>query len=425
MKHSYLIRNSALFAVAMVAFGVASFHAQSASVFGSHQTAGVAPEPASTQTLSANASIGMLSAIRTESDSTLLVDTHHNDEAMVSETVVNRSHFAASGSTSSNMTLGDASLPTSRIPWQGGAWYLNGANLPWYNWACDFGCGSSGGVSDTTVNAQLRTAFQQAHNNGVHVVRWWVFEGDAKQVLRDANGVPTGLNPAVYADFDAALQLAQTYDIYLEFTLFSSPTAIPTSWLTNQQQLSALSDALAPLFARYGNNPHLMSWDLFNEPEWDINNGKIAKLPVQQAVETLATAVHANSSALVTVGSGMLSGVSLWTGLGLDYYEAHWYDYMSQGQDCAICTDAPSVSAQMGLDKPIVIGEFPTGSAAEAASRFAGWYSKGYAGALGWSLLPDHTGDHLAVDLPAVQAFSATHADAGPIGTQPTAASRP
>jgi hypothetical protein len=390
MKHPYLSRNSALFAAAMVVLGVSTFHLQPASASGGQRPAQGAPESVPTQNLLAIDGGGMTAANRTVTE-----------------------------------TFGDSSLSTSGIPWQGGTWYLNGANLPWYNWACDFGCGSSGGVSDPTVNAQLRSTFQRAHENGVHVVRWWVFEGDAKQVLRDANGVPTGLNPTVYADFDAALQLAQTYDLYLEFTLFSSPTAIPSSWLTDQQQLNALSNSLAPLFARYANNPHLMSWDLFNEPEWDINNGKIAKLPVQQAVKTLAAAVHANSSALATVGSGMLSGLSLWTGLGLDYYEAHWYDYMSQGQDCAICTDAPSVSAQMGLDKPIVIGEFPTGSGGDAAARYTAWYSKGYAGALGWSLLPDHTGDHLAVDLLAAQAFSAVHSDAGPISTQPTAATTP
>jgi hypothetical protein len=420
MKHPYLSRNSALFAAATLVLGVASFHLQPASATGSHRPAHVVPELASTQYLLAGDGGGMSAMIRTESDSSLLVDTHGNDEAVAGQTIANGPKIA-----STTMTIEDSSLSTSRIPWQGGTWYLNGANLPWYNWGCDFGCGSSGGVSDPTVNAQLRSTFQRAHESGVHVVRWWVFEGDAKQVLRDADGVPTGLNPAVYSDFDAALQLAQTYDIYLEFTLFSSPTAIPSSWLTDQQQLSALSNSLAPLFARYGNNPHLMSWDLFNEPEWDINNGKIAKLPVQQAVKTLAAAVHANSGALVTVGSGMVSGLSLWTGLGLDYYEAHWYDYMSQGQDCAICTDAPSISAQMGLDRPIVIGEFPTGSAGDAASRFAAWYSKGYAGALGWSLLPDHTDDHLAVDLPAVQAFSAAHADAGPISMERTGAARP
>jgi hypothetical protein len=256
-------------------------------------------------------------------------------------------------------------------------------------------------------------------------VRWWVFEGDAKQVFRDANDTPTGLNPAVYSDIDAALKLAETYDIYLEFTLFSSPTAIPASWLTDQQQLTSLSGALTPLFARYASNPHLLSWDLFNEPEWDISNGKIAKVPVQQAVKALATAVHANSSTLVTVGSGMLSGLPLWTGLGLDYYEAHWYDYMSQGDDCAVCTTASAASARMGLDKPIVIGEFPTGSAGDATSRYAAWYSNGYAGALAWSLLPDHTSDHLAVDSTAAQAFAAAHSDVGPTSAPPTAAARP
>jgi hypothetical protein len=41
--------------------------------------------------------------------------------------------------------------PRNRIAWNGANWYLYGANVPWYNWGCDFGCnatnGKTGGVS--------------------------------------------------------------------------------------------------------------------------------------------------------------------------------------------------------------------------------------------------------------------------------------
>lgn len=52
---------------------------------------------------------------------------------------------------------------------------------------------------------------------------------------------------------------------------------------------------------------------------------------VQATVKSIADAVHAYSTAYVTVGSAMLDGLPMWVGLGLDYYEAHWYDYMNSG----------------------------------------------------------------------------------------------
>src|SRR3989442_14849543 len=107
-----------------------------------------------------------------------------------------------------------AAVPAgTRIVWQGTDWYLLGANVPWFNWPCDFGCNAKGGVSAPDVSAALKAKFQQAQASGLHAIRWWVFEGDAWQINRDASGAPTGVNPAVYADFYVALQLAQTYDL--------------------------------------------------------------------------------------------------------------------------------------------------------------------------------------------------------------------
>jgi hypothetical protein len=101
-----------------------------------------------------------------------------------------------------------ALLAGSRIRWQGEDWYLHGANVPWFNWQCDFGCGSANGASASGVRTALATRFSQARESGIRVLRWWTFEGDPWQVGRDGSGAPTGLNPAVYADFDAALDLA-------------------------------------------------------------------------------------------------------------------------------------------------------------------------------------------------------------------------
>ncbi len=144
--------------------------------------------------------------------------------------------------------------------------YFVGVNLPWFTWACDFGCGPKSVAASASTQAALKTAFGQLKDSGVHTVRWWTFEDSAAQINRDASGAPSGLNPAVYADFDAALALADQYDLAYDFVLFSGPTAVPKAWLTDPNQRQKLADALAPLFERYKNNPHILAWEFFNEP---------------------------------------------------------------------------------------------------------------------------------------------------------------
>jgi hypothetical protein len=296
----------------------------------------------------------------------------------------------------------------NRIAWQGGERYLQGINVAWLNWGCDFGCGANGGVSSPASQATLGPAFNQLKNDGVHVARWWVFEGDAWQITRDANGAPAAISPAVYTDLDAAMKLAEEYDLYYNLVLFSgAANTIPTSWMTDDGQRAKLASVLAPLFARYGSNPRIMAWEIFNEPEWDIWNGKITEAPVKATVREIAGAVHANSNAYVTVGSAILDGLPMWLGQGLDFYQAHWYDPMSSGQWCARCTDYASVRTRYNLDAPVVIGELYAGTDVDAQQRFSDFYNKGFAGAWAWSLFPEKTHDKLGVDMAAARQFIA------------------
>ncbi|MFN8557679.1 MAG: hypothetical protein U0531_10135 [Dehalococcoidia bacterium] len=306
-----------------------------------------------------------------------------------------------------------ASTAESRIAWQGGQWYLHGANVPWFNWGCDFGCGTSRGVSDPAVQVELEAAFRTAQESGIRVLRWWMFPGDAAHIQRRADGAPAAVAPQVYADIDAALKLAERYDLYFVFTLFSSPTHVPSGWLADEGQRGQLVQALTPLFQRYATNPRVMTWDVFNEPDWAIMNGEIAKAPVQATVQAIAVAVHANSPAYVTVAAAMLEGLANWVGLGLDYYTVNWYDPMPD-RWCARCTDYQRLRAKYGLDAPLVIGEFYAGPDTDALQRFEDFYAKGYAGAWAWSIFPSHTSDKMAVDQAAAAAFAAGAPDTGP-----------
>jgi hypothetical protein len=318
--------------------------------------------------------------------------------------------------------------PGSRISWQGGNWYVQGVNVPWLNWGCDFGCGANGGVSSAASQSELSGGFEQLRSAGVHSVRWWMFEGNPWQITRDSGGSPTGINPAVYADIDAALALADRYDLYYDFVLFSAPTAIPNAWVTDATQRNRLATVLGSLFSRYRNHPRILSWEVFNEPEYDIWNGLIAQAPVQATVRSIASSVHANSTAYVTVGGAMLDGLYLWVGQGLDYYQVHWYPGMSGGNWCVPCTDYASVRARYNLDAPLVIGELYGGSDVDAIGLYNDLYASGYAGGWAWSLFPDHTGDHMAIDMTDMRTFISQHvAEVGPrtSGSPPQATSTP
>lgn len=308
----------------------------------------------------------------------------------------------------------DASAATStgnRINWQGGQWYLNGANIPWFSWGCDFGCGARGGVSDPAVRQQLDPGFAQMAASGIRVARWWVFEGEGWQITRDASGAPAGLDPRVFEDMDAAVALAEKHNLFYSFTLFHGPSNIPASWMSDPAQRAKLVQALTPLFARYKDSSRILAWDVINEPEWDIWQGKADQAAVQALVKDVAAAVHGSSRANVTVGSAMIDGLPLWKGLGLDYYQAHWYDYMNKGDWCARCTDYAAVQQRLGLDKPLIIGEFYAGKDTDAAGRLADWRAKGFAGAYAWSFFADKTQDKLGIDLDAVRAFAGQYDD--------------
>jgi hypothetical protein len=306
--------------------------------------------------------------------------------------------------------------PGSRIFWQDRPWFLMGANVAWYNYAHDFGGGADhGGVSSPESYSVLDAKFEQASAAGLHVLRWFTFVGS--HIETDAAGVPRGVQDTVYADFDAALQLAEKYDLYYVFNLFRNPENVK-SWVVDPVKRAALAQAIGPLLAHYKDNPHILSWEVFNEPDYAVRDGSVILEAAQDAIRLVARSIHANSKAYATTGTDDIANLARWLSLGADFVTLHWYEEYPEG--CLLCTTAARMQADYPGSGPIVAGEWvANGSQSKVAptdplARWRYWYDNGYAGAWPWSLFPENTDDHLWIDLEAAATFSREHADLGP-----------
>jgi hypothetical protein len=92
------------------------------------------------------------------------------------------------------------------------------------------------------------------------------------------------------------------------------------------------------------------------------------------------------------------SGLRLVRGLGLDFYQVHWYDSV----EAASPLRRPV--SRLRLDRPVLLGEFPTrGSAVAPEDVLKAARDAGYAGALAWSVFADdhatHWGDETQVKM--------------------------
>ncbi len=307
--------------------------------------------------------------------------------------------------------------PPARVHVVGHDWFLEGADLPWVHSGCDFGCGTHGGVRGELTF--LDATFRNLARHGVRVVRWYAFPGSAWQIARAADGTPIALQSGlVFPDMDAAVALASRYDIYLDFVLFSDTRTIPSTWMSVPAQQAALASALSPLFHRYAANPHVLGYEIFDEPERGIDAGAVTASEVQSTVRQLAAAIHRNSHALASIGPESVDRIGLWTGLGLDFYAPHYFSGMT-GTACALCTNTAELAAAYGADRPVVIGAMdPGGSASAAYARLDSAKSRGYAGAFLWSVLgvahPSAPSGTEKVPLTATWRFAYATSAAGP-----------
>lgn len=289
-----------------------------------------------------------------------------------------------------------------------------GVNLPWVRYGGDFGTNlwsPEGGLS-TRQDDQRRVldVLLRLRELGISRLRWF-FLCDARAGVRFSDdGAPLGLDAAVWRDVDVALGLVRRAEVALMPVLFDFHLCRPRrkvngvrtgghSRLINHADLRArlVDNVVGPLLAQFGHAPEIDAWDLFNEPEWATFAvgtwnpiASVSRSAMRAFLRDAAARAHAVTRHQVTVGTASAKTLSLVRGLGLDFYQPHWYDRFEPHAPLGRPTTA------LDCDGPVVLGEFPTCNSARTPSEVLATAERsGYAAAYFWSALADDGYTHL------------------------------
>jgi hypothetical protein len=272
------------------------------------------------------------------------------------------------------------------------------------HYGIDFGANAwrpEGGVGQADERTHLDAAFARLAASGVDHLRWFLLCDGRAGVRFTERGRPDGLDAFVFRDVDAALETAQNHGLRVMFVLLDflwcdrarATRGVQMGGRTHLLQDSGnrhalLDTVLRPLLERYGNHPAVFAWDIINEPEW-IKSLSADDLRVF-LTESVALA-HASARQPVTIGSAGTRWRGSYKGLGLDFYQVHWYDSLKHQP----ALDTPV--ERLGFDRPVILGEFPTrGSRRTSADIIDTARAAGYAGAFYWSLMSnDESSGHL------------------------------
>ena len=280
-----------------------------------------------------------------------------------------------------------------------------GANLPWQNYGGDFGANAwqpEGGLASGDRPAQLGPLLELVADNGARVVRWFLLCDGRAGVRLDSDGRARGLDGFVFRDVDAALRLLdqhrlQAMFVLTDFNWFKRPQVVNGVRMFGKRSLVKKADrrrelldrVVTPLLERFADAPQIHSWDVFNEPEWAVL-GLGTVDPRKALLDTemrgylgeLVGRVRAATRHPVTVGLASPRGLGLVRTLGLDFYQWHWYDSLER------TTPLARPVAQYRVDRPVLLGEFPTRGSARAPGEIRTVSTTaGYAAAWPWSVL--------------------------------------
>lgn len=284
--------------------------------------------------------------------------------------------------------------------------FFVGANLPWIRYGGDFGANAwaPAGLSQHPEPDRIVSLFESLRAHGVTTLRWFLLCDGRAGVRFSDSGLPDGLDDVVVRDVDTALAWAERADLGVLPVLLDFHWCLPAR-IVNGVQLGGRRHVLArssarqrliefvlrPLFARYSKDSRVHGWDVINEPEWvTLGVGtwharrSILPTAMRAYIRDATACAHDLVVQPVTVGSASTRWLRLVKGLGLDFYQPHWYDSFEARAPLARPVEG------MGCDRPVVLGEFPTKGSARAPAALIEMARKaGYHGALFWSVLAD------------------------------------
>ena len=322
--------------------------------------------------------------------------------------------------------------------------YWHGCNYPWSSdgttvyYGMDFGAnvwGLHAGVS--TRRPQIIRDFSEMARLGFTVVRWFVFCDGRSGIEYDDRGLPAGTDPHLFADIDAALDIARGAAIRLILVLLDhrwmfdgGPAVIadPATGVLLEARLAEgraqvldthsgrealMTTVVEPLLRRYGRSgacadlgAHIFAFEFMNEPdfiveEWERDLSSRVARPLRfeilaDLVSRFSALVHRYTPAFSTMAAARLHNLWAWDdeALGIDLVQVHSYpDANHPNRDADVFGMS---AASLGLAMPIVLGEFPGNgperspadtspplTTLEEYLEFA--VAAGYAGAWPWS----------------------------------------
>lgn len=285
--------------------------------------------------------------------------------------------------------------------------FVLGVNLPWRRYGCDFGANAwepGGGLAGVADRDALEDVFTRLAANRIRWVRWFLFCDGRAGIMWGPDGTPMGLDEHVFPDLDVALGLARRHGLRLVFALFDFHWFRAARRHKNVQlggRADLVADPVArehlldrvvdPILEWTGRSGAIGAWDVINEPEWVTGDrdargwrrrSRIAADDMRAFIGAVVERIHSRTVHQATVGLAGARGLPLVRGLGLDFYQIHWYD----AHDAESPLDRPV--AALELDRPVLLGEFPTRrSSRDAVSILNKARAMGYMGALAWSVL--------------------------------------
>lgn len=346
--------------------------------------------------------------------------------------------------------------------------FMHGINYPWSTdgatvfYGMDFGAnvwGTHVGVS--TRRAAVARDFAEMAALGFVAARWFVFADGRGGIVYDDRGFPEGPDPFLFADLDAALEIAGAAGIRLDLVLLDHrwmfdglqarvadpvtgdlldvrlPAGRASVLLAPEGREALVDRLLRPLVRRYAPAgeradlaPHVLAYELMNEPdfvieEWERDVSWRVRRPIPFAafadlVTGLSDAVHAESAAFTTIGTARLHNLWAWDddALGLDVLQLHSYpDRLHTARDADVFGTEASA---LGVRRRVILGEFPCDgpnqhpkgawpppTTLEQYLEFA--LSKGYLGAWAWSF--SGTDAYGRIPTAPLHAFARRHPD--------------